>query len=135
MKWIFLALTVVLLFSWSFRWTEINPNHEIEGHAVVSYKLDRWTGQMWAIYFPPVAMLVEGINIPLFPSAKRFKSNDEVPKELEKQGKSGQLVDAWRKRDLATYTWGNLTLLCFIGAIWSFLRHKRQVKDFDRLLN
>lgn len=128
MKWVFTLLTVVLLFSWSFRWTEIEFEQNKEAHAIVSYKFDRWVGQTWAVYTPPMAEIDTGIDIPLFPSDKRFSTDEEAVKELEKRGKSGQLVESWRKRDLATYIWANLTALCLIASVIAFC--KKRVKDF-----
>lgn len=134
LRWIFSILTILLLLSWSLRWTEVESEHSIEGHAQVSYKLDRWTSQTWGVYFPPLGVWNKGINIPLYPPEKRFVSNDEVVKELEKRGTSGQLVDAWRKRDLATYIWINLTIVCLICSV-RFWRNKSRVLNVRQIPN
>ncbi len=81
--------------------------------------------------FPPLGVWSEGIDIPLYPSEKRFVSNDEVVKELEKRGTSGQLVDAWRNRDFATYIWISLTVLCLIGSIRYWRNFKTESKMYD----
>ncbi|WP_391557506.1 hypothetical protein [Robertmurraya sp.] len=133
MRWIFSVLAVVLLFSWSLRWTKVEKRHSINGHASVAYKKDNWTGQTWISYGPPLGEVL--IDIPLVIDSKRFDANDHIVNELVKHGKSGYLVDAWRKRDLATYIWFTLTILCLISSIIGFWRIKKREKNVGNLLN
>ena len=77
----------------------------------------------------------EPVDVPLVNSSMRFNTNKEIVAEIEKRGKSGQLVVAWRKRDLATYIWITLTVLCFIGSIISFRRNKKRAKNVGLLLH
>jgi hypothetical protein len=84
-------------------------------------------GQTWMSYSPPMGEAF--IDISLVIASERFDSNDKVVNELEKHGKLGYLVDTWRKRDLATYIWLNLTLLCLFLSIIGFWRIRKRVKD------
>lgn len=55
--------------------------------------------------------------------------------ELEKRGKSGELVEAWRTRDLATYIGVNFTILCLLGMVIGFWKNKKRVKDLGQIHN
>jgi hypothetical protein len=129
LKWIFSILTVLLVCAWFLRWTEIETSTTTTPGVEFSYKKDNWSREIWLSFFSPMAMNTKPTEIPLGYDTKRFDSLEVVVKELEKHGRSGYLADAWRKRDLVTYIWINLTLFSIIGTIISFVKNKRQKKD------
>lgn len=114
-----LCILIVLGF---LRW------ESLESSADSRYKYDRWTGQKWVEFYPPLAFSLNSMEFPLI-HMDEINQND-INKYIEKQALSGELVNKWIERTKLTDGYIGLLLLNILVVIYSFiktfiLRHKK----------
>ncbi len=123
---IFLLVTITLMISSFFRWSELETISTSTPGVELTYTKDHWVGQAWVEYCPPSAICKKNYEVPLVTETNRHHSFEALIQEHSKHGQSGFLVEAWRKRDLATYIWLNLTTISFIGVLYTFRSYTRR---------
>jgi len=106
------TLCILLLFGF-MRWDHL----ESESSADFKYKFDRWTGQKWVEFYPPLAFSSNSMEFPLI-YIDEIHSND-INNYLAKQALSGELVNKWIERTQFTDGYLGLLLLNIIVTVYS----------------
>jgi hypothetical protein len=109
------TLCILLLFGF-IRWDYL----ESESSGDFKYKYDRWTGQKWVEFYPPLAFSPNSMEFPLI-YIDEIHPND-INKYLAKQALSGELVNKWIERTKFTDGYLGLLLLNIIVTIYSSLK-------------
>ncbi|WP_339303431.1 hypothetical protein [Paenibacillus sp. FSL R5-0519] len=105
----------ILLILGFLRW----DNLESESSVDFKYKYDRWTGQKWVDFYPPLA----SSNSMEFPLIYIDKINqDDINKYLGKQALTGELVNKWIERTKFTDGYLGLLFMNIIVIIYSCFR-------------
>jgi hypothetical protein len=116
-KIIISIFTLCILLAFGFmRW----DNLESEPSADFKYKYDRWTGQKWVEFYPPLAFSPNSMEFPLI-YIDEIHSND-INNYLAKQALSGELVNKWIERTQFTDGYLGLLLLNILVIIYIFIR-------------
>ena len=119
MRWTLFVILFILTFllgaSHFFRWSELETS--AESGVQLSYKKDNWTEQTWVEYCPPPADCLRPLETPLLLNEESYESYQTFIQDKNNQLLSGQTVEAWRKRDLATYIWANSVVFSLLGTV------------------
>nr|WP_154958391.1 hypothetical protein [Paenibacillus xylanexedens] len=114
-KLVLSIVTILILFLLGFfRWDNLDSSGDI------NYKYDRWAGQKWVEFYPPLAASPNSIEFPLI-YIDEIHQND-INKYLEKQALTGELVNRWIKRTNLTDGYIGLLLLNIMVIIYIFLK-------------
>ena len=109
------TLCILLLFGF-MRWDYL----ESESSGDFKYKYDRWTGQKWVEFYPPLAFSPNSMEFPLI-YIDEIQPND-INNYLTKQALSGEMVNKWIERTKFTDGYLGLLLLNIIVTIYSSLK-------------
>ncbi len=109
------TLCILLLFGF-MRWDHL----ESESSADFKYKFDRWTGQKWVEFYPPLAFSPNSMEFPLI-YINEILPND-INNYLAKQALSGELVNKWIERTQYTDGYLGVLLLNIIVTVYSCLK-------------
>lgn len=109
------TLCILLLFGF-MRWDYL----ESASSADFKYKYDRWTGQKWVEFYPPLAFSPNSMEFPLI-YIDEIHSND-INNYLAKQARSGELVNKWIERTQYTDGYLGLLLLNILVTMYSCLK-------------
>jgi len=109
------TLCILLLFGF-MRWDHL----ESESSGDFKYKYDRWTGQKWVEFYPPLASSPNSMEFPLI-YIDEILPND-INNYLAKQALSGELVNKWIERTQFTDGYSGLLLLNIIVTVYSCLK-------------
>jgi len=93
---------------------------ESESSGDFKYKYDRWTGQKWVEFYPPLAFSPNSMEFPLI-YIDEIQPND-INNYLTKQALSGEMVNKWIERTKFTDGYLGLLLLNIIVTIYSSLK-------------
>lgn len=96
------------------RWDNLDSSGDI------SYKYDRWAGQKWVEFYPPLAASSNSMEFPLI-YRDEINQND-IDKYLGKQALSGELVNKWIERTKLTDGYIGLLLLNILVVIYSSIK-------------
>ncbi len=107
------TLCILLIFGF-MRWDNLGS----ESSADFKYKYDRWTGQKWVEFYPPLASS-NSMEFPLI-YIDEIHPND-INNYLAKQALSGELVNKWIERTKFTDGYSGLILLNIAIIIYSFI--------------
>ncbi|MCG7380878.1 hypothetical protein MH215_28240 [Paenibacillus sp. ACRSA] len=100
----------ILLILGNFRWVDLESSVDFR------YKYDRWAGQKWVDFYPPLA----STNSMEFPLIYIDEINqDTLETYLHKQALSGELANTWVERTRITDGYVGLLLLNILAVIWS----------------
>ncbi|WP_440117679.1 hypothetical protein [Paenibacillus sp. QZ-Y1] len=111
-KLIISVITLCILLILGFlRWDNLESSGDI------SYKYDRWAGQKWVEFYPPLAASSNSMEFPLI-YMDEIHQND-INKYLGKQALSGELVNKWIERTKLTDGYVGLLLLNILVIIYS----------------
>lgn len=114
-KLIISVITLCILLILGFlRWD--NP----ESSADLRYKYDRWAGQKWVEFYPPLAASSNSMEFPLI-YIDEINQND-INKYLGKQALTGELVNKWIERTKLTDGYIGLLLLNILVVIYSSIK-------------
>ncbi|WP_017689838.1 hypothetical protein [Paenibacillus sp. PAMC 26794] len=105
----------ILLILGFLRW----DNLESEPSVNFEYKYDRWTGQKWVDFYPPLASS-NSMEFPLIYIDEI--SQDDINKYLGKHALSGELVNKWIERTKFTDGYLGLLFMNIIVLIYSCFR-------------
>lgn len=121
---IFSVITLSILIILGFlRWDHL------ESSADLRYKYDRWAGQKWVEFYPPLAASSNSMEFPLIYMDEIHQS--DINKYLEKQALTGELVNKWIERTKLTDGYIGLLLLNILMVIYSFFKIQRAYKHKD----
>lgn len=114
-KLIISVITLCILVILGFlRWDSL------ESSADLHYKYDRWAGQKWVEFYPPLAASSNSMEFPLI-YRDEINQND-IDKYLGKQALSGELVNKWIKRTKLTDGYIGLLLMNILVVIYSSIK-------------
>ncbi|MDT9722807.1 hypothetical protein QVE09_28330 [Paenibacillus sp. ClWae2A] len=114
-KLIISVITLCILVILGFlRWDTLDSSGDI------SYKYDRWAGQKWVDFYPPLAASSNSMEFPLI-YIDEIDQND-IDKYLGKQALSGELVNKWIERTKLTDGYIGLLLLNILVVIYSSIK-------------
>lgn len=123
-KFIFSVVILCILLILGFlRWDNL------ESSADFHYKYDRWAGQKWVDFYPPLAASSNSMEFPLI-YMDEIHQND-INKYLGKQALSGELVNKWIERTKLTDGYIGLLLLNILMVFYSFFKSQRAYKHKD----
>ena len=91
-----------------------------ESSADLRYKYDRWTGQKWVEFYPPLGFSLHSMEFPLIHMDEINQNN--ITKYIEKQALSGELVNKWIERTKLTDGYIGLLLLNILVVIYNFIK-------------
>ncbi|OMF16585.1 hypothetical protein BK131_00885 [Paenibacillus amylolyticus] len=112
---LFSVVTLCILLILGFlRWDNL------ESSADLHYKYDRWAGQKWVEFYPPLAASSNSMAFPLI-YMDEIHQND-INKYLEKQALTGELVNKWIERTKLTDGYIGLLLLNILVVIYSSIK-------------
>ncbi|KLU53414.1 hypothetical protein EL84_14055 [Paenibacillus sp. VT-400] len=109
----FFTLCILLIFGF-LRWGHL------ESSADLHYKYDRWAGQKWVEFYPPLAASSNSMEFPLIYRDEIYQN--DIDKYLGKQALSGELVNKWIERTKLTDGYIGLLLLNILVVIYSSIK-------------